>query len=312
VPTYATPPPPTPRTQSLHTFGFRGEALSALAALGELSITTRTAEQAAAARLEFSADGRLAGSSGVARAVGTTVAVKGLFGTLPVRRQVRRAGRCGRAVAVWRLHSCPPPCPDMCRALRGCVGGGAVRSTIAAAAARTTAPSGVYAQRAARGGQAEAAAAAIRHHDATGVWGCWNAWGVCLLSAPLHLSGCLCDCQREHMCVCCRRLMVQAQLFASDQAGKSARTVLVSTSNAGGCPAGRQLLQQWFMPPSLLPACCNTGVLHPCDTRRAIPSLCPSGAGLAERVSAVLGSKVAALLVPLEVSMPDEGISITG
>lgn len=29
-------------------------------------------------------------------------------------------------------------------------------------------------------------------------------------------------------------LLLQAQLFASDQAGKAARTVLVSTSNAGG------------------------------------------------------------------------------
>jgi DNA mismatch repair ATPase MutL len=31
--------------QRLHTFGFRGEALSSLAALGELSVITRTAEQ---------------------------------------------------------------------------------------------------------------------------------------------------------------------------------------------------------------------------------------------------------------------------
>jgi DNA mismatch repair ATPase MutL len=35
--------------QRLHTFGFRGEALSSLAALGELSVVTRTAEQVRAA-----------------------------------------------------------------------------------------------------------------------------------------------------------------------------------------------------------------------------------------------------------------------
>lgn len=75
--------------QGLHTFGFRGEALSSLAALGELSVITRTAGQAAATRLDFDRDGRLTGSTPVARAVGTTVAVKDLFVALPVRRQVR-------------------------------------------------------------------------------------------------------------------------------------------------------------------------------------------------------------------------------
>jgi DNA mismatch repair protein PMS2 len=79
--------------QALHTFGFRGEALSSLAALGELSVITRTAEQTAATRLEFDRDGNLTRSTPVARAVGTTVAIKDLFAPLPVRRQVRR-GHC--------------------------------------------------------------------------------------------------------------------------------------------------------------------------------------------------------------------------
>lgn len=77
-------------SQALHTFGFRGEALSSLAALGDLSVITRTADQAAANRLEFDRDGHLTSTTPVARAVGTTVALKELFAPLPVRRQVRR------------------------------------------------------------------------------------------------------------------------------------------------------------------------------------------------------------------------------
>lgn len=61
---------------------------------------------------------------------------------------------------------------------------------------------------------------------------------------------------------------MQAQLFASDQSGKSARSVLVSTGNAG--------------------------------------------ATLLERVSAVLGSKASSVLVPLEVKLQEEGVTITG
>jgi hypothetical protein len=86
--------------QGLHTFGFRGEALSSLAALGELSVITRTAGQAAATRLDFDRDGHLTGSTPVARAVGTTVAVKDLFVALPVRRQVWDVFRDGHYTLV--------------------------------------------------------------------------------------------------------------------------------------------------------------------------------------------------------------------
>lgn len=87
--------------QALHTFGFRGEALSSLAALGELSVITRTADQAAATRLEFDRSGHLSSSSPVARAVGTTVAVKDLFAALPVRRQVRALRGVVWCGVVW-------------------------------------------------------------------------------------------------------------------------------------------------------------------------------------------------------------------
>lgn len=54
----------------MDTFGFRGEALSSLTALGELVVTTATKEQAPrGTRLEYDADGKLVSRSAVARSV---------------------------------------------------------------------------------------------------------------------------------------------------------------------------------------------------------------------------------------------------
>jgi DNA mismatch repair protein PMS2 len=77
--------------QELATFGFRGEALSSLCALADVSVVTRTADGAAGARLTYDHAGRLAGTAAAARAPGTTVAVRELFRTLPVRFKARRA-----------------------------------------------------------------------------------------------------------------------------------------------------------------------------------------------------------------------------
>lgn len=71
--------------QELATFGFRGEALSSLCAVANVSIVTRTAEQAAGVRLEYSHEGGIASQAAAARAVGTTVAVRDIFKPLPVR-----------------------------------------------------------------------------------------------------------------------------------------------------------------------------------------------------------------------------------
>ncbi|KAK9789027.1 hypothetical protein WJX73_005134 [Symbiochloris irregularis] len=77
--------------QDLSTFGFRGEALSSLCAVASVCVTTRTGEQAAAARLAFSHSGQLASSVPAARAVGTTVSVADIFKPLPVRfKEFRR------------------------------------------------------------------------------------------------------------------------------------------------------------------------------------------------------------------------------
>ena len=100
---------------TLKSFGFRGEALSSLCSLCDLSVVTRTREQAralaprafvcatvqltvqsrgaheqeAGTRLEYDHAGRITSSSSAPRAVGTTVVLKDLFKTLPVRHKAR-------------------------------------------------------------------------------------------------------------------------------------------------------------------------------------------------------------------------------
>lgn len=73
---------------SLHTFGFRGEALASLCALSTVTITTCLAQDAPkGTKLTFEASGKLKSTSVVAAQRGTTVAVDQLFHNLPVRRR---------------------------------------------------------------------------------------------------------------------------------------------------------------------------------------------------------------------------------
>ncbi|KAJ8898622.1 hypothetical protein K2173_004235 [Erythroxylum novogranatense] len=71
--------------QSLATFGFRGEALSSLCALGDLTVETRTINESVATHLSYDHTGVLTSERKTARQVGTTVTVKKLFSNLPVR-----------------------------------------------------------------------------------------------------------------------------------------------------------------------------------------------------------------------------------
>lgn len=73
--------------ETLGTFGFRGEALSSLCALSDLTITTRHASTDVATRLEYDKKGLIAKRTPCARSVGTSVCLERLFHTLPVRHK---------------------------------------------------------------------------------------------------------------------------------------------------------------------------------------------------------------------------------
>lgn len=73
------------------TFGFRGEALSSLCALAELSVVTRQEKDTSATRLSYDTNGDIAARNACARERGTTVTVQRLFYALPVRfKQLRK------------------------------------------------------------------------------------------------------------------------------------------------------------------------------------------------------------------------------
>jgi DNA mismatch repair protein PMS2 len=70
---------------SIGTFGFRGEALSSLCALSDLTVVTRSSSQEVATRIEYDANGAVTSRTHVAREMGTTVCLQRLFHSLPVR-----------------------------------------------------------------------------------------------------------------------------------------------------------------------------------------------------------------------------------
>ncbi|KAL4338687.1 hypothetical protein HN51_048904 [Arachis hypogaea] len=97
-----------PDLESLTTFGFRGEALSSLCALGNLSVETRTKNETVATHLTFDHSGLLVAEKKTARQVGTTVTVKKLFSNLPVRskefsRNIRK--EYGKLVSLLNAYA---------------------------------------------------------------------------------------------------------------------------------------------------------------------------------------------------------------
>lgn len=70
---------------NLDTFGFRGEALNALATFSKVIITTKTQAAPTATRLTFNLS-NIEKREKTAGKVGTSVAIHQLFQTLPVRR----------------------------------------------------------------------------------------------------------------------------------------------------------------------------------------------------------------------------------
>ena len=77
---------------NIASFGFRGEALPALAAVGTLTIETRRKEEPEGARIEARA-GRLGPVAPCGRARGTRVSLRGLFSATPARLKFLKSDR---------------------------------------------------------------------------------------------------------------------------------------------------------------------------------------------------------------------------
>ena len=93
--------------ESVVTMGFRGEALAAISSVADMSITTRTAADAHAWRL----DARSGELQPAARAVGTTVEVRELFFSTPARRKFLKtdATELSHALEAVRRHALARP-----------------------------------------------------------------------------------------------------------------------------------------------------------------------------------------------------------
>ena len=97
----------------VQTFGFRGEALSSLCALaGSFTVVTRTKGESTGRKLAYDRRGRLIQSDEfvgiVAREVGTTVSIRDIFSSVPVRhkefqRNIKR--EYGRALQVLQAYA---------------------------------------------------------------------------------------------------------------------------------------------------------------------------------------------------------------
>ncbi len=93
--------------ESVATMGFRGEALAAISSVADMSITTRTAADAHAWRL----NARSGELQPAARAVGTTVDVQELFFSTPARRKFLKtdATELSHALEAVRRHALARP-----------------------------------------------------------------------------------------------------------------------------------------------------------------------------------------------------------
>ena len=104
---------------SITTFGFRGEALASIAAVADVELKTRRAEDEVGTQLIISAS-EVTEQSQIACAVGTSIAVRNLFFNVPARRKflksdsvelkhlvadLQRVALCHPEVALRMLHN---------------------------------------------------------------------------------------------------------------------------------------------------------------------------------------------------------------
>src|SRR2546428_4064410 len=91
------------------TFGFRGEALPAIASVSRFEIET-SADDGDATRLRVTG-GKIDPPEDIARPRGTTVPVRGLFYNTPPRREFLRAPPTQTRAAIEAGPRLPPPPP---------------------------------------------------------------------------------------------------------------------------------------------------------------------------------------------------------
>lgn len=122
----------------LSTLGFRGEALPSIAAVAEVELLTRPAEEPAATRLRL-AYGEPVEQGRAPRAPGTTVSVENLFGAQPARRKFLKARATEAANVASLVTQLALGRPDVRLELRvdgrttlGTPGRGDARETLAA------------------------------------------------------------------------------------------------------------------------------------------------------------------------------------
>ncbi|MFA7297553.1 MAG: DNA mismatch repair endonuclease MutL [Dehalococcoidia bacterium] len=88
----------------VHTLGFRGEALAAIAAAGDVDFVTRPAAERAAA-VARARHGRVEHLGSAGAAPGTSVEVRELFGELPARRRFLRAAAAESRVVAQAVEA---------------------------------------------------------------------------------------------------------------------------------------------------------------------------------------------------------------
>lgn len=99
--------------ESLSTLGFRGEALSSICAMSELSVTSCTKETYPRGfSVVYTSEGSIKSRTSTSAQIGTIIKVTNLFGTLPVRRRdfEKNAKReYGKAIKLMQSYASIQP-----------------------------------------------------------------------------------------------------------------------------------------------------------------------------------------------------------